>query len=92
MAVLFFIGIAVLMVLGFQDVEQSSNDEGQRILEESLRRAAVSCYAIEGSYPASLDYLTTHYGVVIDEEKFAVHYEIFASNLMPEITVVPLKY
>ena len=34
------------------------------------------------------EYLKDHYGVRIDEEKFAVDYRIFASNVMPDITVL----
>ena len=29
-----------------------------------------------------------HYGIQIDEERYLVRYEIFAENLMPDITVV----
>lgn len=84
-----FVAIAILVVSGLAGVSRGSTEEGQRILEESLRRAAVSCYAIEGRYPPSLDYLTQHYGVVIDDNKYEVFYTgVFASNIMPEITVI----
>lgn len=62
--------------------------ESLRTLEDSLTRAAVSCYAIEGCYPPNLEYLTDNYGVYIDESRFAVDYQIFASNILPEITVL----
>lgn len=69
--------------------------EGSRaaadILEQSLYRAALTCYACEGAYPDTLDYLCQNYGVGIDQDLYAVHYEIFASNIMPEITVVKLN-
>ena len=57
-------------------------------LEESLRRSAVACYAAEGVYPPDLAYLEEHYGVQIDEKRFAVYYDAFASNMMPDITVL----
>lgn len=62
--------------------------EGRSQLETALRRAAVACYAAEGIYPPSLDYLKQHYGVQIDENQYAVFYEVFADNLMPDITVL----
>lgn len=68
-------------------VEEGSLEAGRQQLETALRRAAVACYAAEGIYPPELEYLQTHYGVQIDEEKYHVFYEIFAENLMPEITV-----
>lgn len=56
--------------------------------ENNIRKAVVSCYAIEGRYPDSYEYIRKNYGVHIDESKYFVHYEVFASNIMPEITVV----
>lgn len=65
--------------------------EGRQQLETALRRAAVACYATEGVYPPTLDYLTEHYGIQIDRSRFSVFYEIFAQNLMPDITVLEKK-
>ncbi len=64
------------------------DQEGKRQLEDSLRRAAVACYAVEGIYPMDVAYLEEHYGVQVDEERYTVYYEIFAENLMPDITVL----
>ena len=58
--------------------------------QDSIRRAVVSCYAIEGRYPDTYEYLAENYGLTVDEKKYTVHYEIFASNIMPEITVTPV--
>lgn len=62
--------------------------EGKRHLETTLRRAAVSCYATEGVYPSDVAYLLDHYGVSFDEETYIIRYELFASNWMPDITVL----
>ena len=63
-------------------------EEGRLQLEESVRRAAVTCYAVEGIYPPDLAYLQEHYGIQVDEKNYYVFYEVFASNMMPDITVV----
>lgn len=90
LSLLVFAGIVVLAVTligGFGtrvDAEQASR------LEDSLRRAAVTCYAVEGRYPATLEYLLENYGVVVDEDAFSVRYEVLAPNLMPIIQVVEL--
>ena len=68
-------------------VSRGSGAEGREQLETALRRASVACYAAEGVYPPTLDYLTEHYGIQIGED-YTVFYEVFASNLMPEITVL----
>lgn len=62
--------------------------QGKARLEDSLRRAAAACYAVEGIYPPDLSYLQDHYGVQIDEARYTVYYDVFASNLMPDITVL----
>lgn len=73
------------------NLTQGQGEEGRRQLEDSLRRAAVACYAAEGIYPPILDYLEEHYGIQIDRDRYAVFYDIFAENLMPGITVVELE-
>lgn len=88
-----FIAVIILAVLlwffaAVGNLSQDSGEEGREQLETALRRAAVACYAAEGVYPPTMDYLTEHYGVQVEEEKYMVFYEIFASNLMPDITVL----
>jgi len=72
------------------NLERKSGEEARRLLEDALRRGAAACYAAEGIYPPSVAYLTEHYGIRVDDSRFAVHYEIFADNLMPSITVLEL--
>jgi hypothetical protein len=64
--------------------------ESLRMQEESIRRAAVECYALEGYYPPSLSYLAERYGVSVDTGRYFVDYQYVASNLMPDITVLPV--
>ena len=69
-------------------LEDSRQEEGRAHLEDALRRTAAACYAAEGIYPPSLDYMRQHYGISYDEEAYTVIYDVFASNLMPDITVL----
>ncbi|MDO4516177.1 MAG: hypothetical protein Q4C76_03460 [Bacillota bacterium] len=84
--------LALCILLGFQtalrNLSSDQGEESRRVLEESLRRAAAACYAAEGCYPPTLDYIQQHYGVQIDEERYLVHYDCFAQNLMPEISIL----
>ena len=75
-------------IYGLRAAETARQEKAAETLSESIKRAALSCYSIEGSYPDTLDYLADNYGVYIDHEKYAVYYEVFASNLMPDITVL----
>lgn len=85
------LGILVVVLCFFTAVSNLSGGhrtEGREQLETALRRAAVTCYATEGIYPPGLDYMIEHYGVQIDESRYAVYYDVFADNLMPNITVL----
>ena len=85
-----FAGVAAGMVRGVRVASEVSQREGLRMAEEAVRRAVVSCYALEGVYPANYEDLKAKSGLVIDEEKYKVFYEIFASNIMPSVTVIDL--
>jgi hypothetical protein len=87
--ILIFILVIGFFVILTTMIAGKSKIEGVELTYESLRRAAVQCYALEGVYPTDLDYLKTHYGLRPDERKYAVYYEYIASNLMPDITVLP---
>ncbi|MBR4954105.1 MAG: hypothetical protein IKV47_07350 [Oscillospiraceae bacterium] len=75
-----------LAALGNLDVGQQ--EEGKMQLDRALRRAAVACYAAEGIYPPSLEYMEEYYGIQIDHSRYTVVYDVFAENLMPDITVL----
>ena len=58
---------------------------------EAVKRASVQCYAIEGRYPPSVEYLEEHYGISIDRKAYNVFYSGWASNIMPDITIIPVE-
>lgn len=81
--------VALVMFAAALDGLSAGRDaEDLRQLEEALRRGCAACYAAEGVYPPNLEYLEDHYGIRVDEERYAVFYSAFADNLMPDITVV----
>lgn len=75
-------------LLAVSRLERGRQTEGKQQLEEALRRRAVSCYALEGFYPPSVDYMREHYALQYDEDAYTIRYEVIASNLMPDITVL----
>ena len=87
-SILLLLAVLLCFLMAISRLEQGANAEGKQQLEDALRRTAVACYASEGFYPPDVDYMVQHYGLQYDEDAYRVHYEIFASNLMPEITVV----
>ena len=87
MLTLFAVTLA-LVLTGLVRTGSTVRSEGTRSAEEAIRRAALCCYALEGAYPESYDYLKEHYPPGINEALYAVHYIAVAPSLMPEITVV----
>lgn len=78
----------MLLVGGAARIEARSQTEQLESLKTSVTRAAVHCYAIEGVYPTSIEELEDRYGLSYDHNKYIVKYTCFASNLMPDITVI----
>ena len=82
------IGILVVFLIqstmGVNGFSKTAEMERVKTVEEAIQKAAVQCYAIEGSYP-DLSYLVAHYGLILNESEYYYHYEIIASNIMPVI-------
>ena len=90
LSVLFFLGVVTLLIMGLDNISGMTARQEAEGLENSIRRSAVHCYALEGFYPDSLVYLERHYGLTYDKEKYVISYEIIGSNLMPDVSVIPL--
>lgn len=80
--------VAACFLAAVSQLETRHQALGKQQLEQTLRRTAVSCYAAEGFYPPSVEYMQRHYGLQFEEENYVIRYERFASNLMPDITVL----
>lgn len=76
---------------GISSLGSGHSQEALERLEQAVRRGCVTCYAVEGRYPDSLDYLKAHYGLQVDEDRYRVFYEPVGSNLMPQITVLECR-
>lgn len=86
------VGILVIFLSALSNLNAGSSDEGKQQLEQAIKRGVISCYATEGFYPPNLEYLEEHYGIRVDKERYAVIYDVFAENLMPDITVLERNY
>ena len=89
--VIFTLIIMAMILFGLRQTEEANRAEGVRLLEESILRAVIHSYAVSGHYPESLQYIVENFGIHIDETRFLVHYDIFATNILPEILVFELR-
>ena len=82
------------LCLGYFSKEMGAkvSEESLQMMKSAISRAAVECYALEGFYPPELNYLTARYGIAVDEARYFVDYAFIGSNLMPDITVLPVSW
>ena len=84
------IGVAVLVLFltALSGVQEGQSSLACVQLEETMKKTALTCYALEGFYPPDLDYMKEKYGLHFDEETYQVYYDVFGANFMPDITVL----
>lgn len=83
--------LVLLFLLGIRSISDTTQEDQAESLKSAILKSSVHCYAVEGAYPESLSYLEEHYGITYDQEKYVVDYEIIGSNILPDVTVIPLN-
>jgi hypothetical protein len=89
--VLLFIAVVSVVLMAVGNLSRESEEESLQAMERAVLRSATQCYALEGRYPPSVDYLRRHYGLVLHEEKYIYHYVKAADNILPDIQVLKIK-
>ena len=85
--ILLLVGVWLLV----SRVGRSSGEAQTEFVTDAVHNAALTCYAVEGAYPTSLEYLRSHYGRAYDQSRYLVRYDSFGSNLMPDISVTEVE-
>ena len=62
-----------------------------KMAEDTVRKYAVQCYALEGAYPEKIDYLVDNYMLTLNKDEYVYHYVFIGANLVPDITVFPIE-
>lgn len=88
LGIVLFAVMIVWLVLALGNASRASDSEQLAQVRQSVENGITLCYAVEGAYPESLEHLTQTYGVVYDESRYLVHYERFAANVRPTVTVI----
>ena len=68
-------------------LDERSRESGLYVTREAVSRTVMQCYALEGVYPPDIEYLRERYGLVIDEARYYVYYEVVAGNIHPVIDI-----
>lgn len=83
-----FAAVFALVWCGISSLSEDTSDRQKESLLEAVRRDMVYCYAMEGRYPESVEYMESHYGLTYDKERYFIDYEIIGSNLMPDVMII----
>ncbi|MBQ8080598.1 MAG: hypothetical protein IJ240_01725 [Clostridia bacterium] len=79
--------VLALAVMLIGRIDSAQSREETEIVRDAVKNAALTCYAVEGAYPDSVEYLRKNYQLAYDEERYFITYEAFASNRLPDIYV-----
>jgi len=83
--------IIILAVYFFNKIGNKNISYEKDSLKSALQRDIATCYAIEGFYPPSLEYIEENYGLVYDEDIFYIDYSAYSSNMYPDVTIIDLR-
>lgn len=84
----FFIVMLILFIVGVQSVSDSTMGRQYDSLNTALEHSIAQCYAVEGSYPESAEYLIEHYGLTYNHDNFIIEYTYYGSNIYPDYVVL----
>lgn len=87
LALLISLLIIFLVWQNFTRLQDKNQQAGLDTARAAVEMAVSQCYALEGAYPPDLTYLKTHYGLLLDEENYAIYYEVIADNIYPVVDV-----
>lgn len=87
-AIVVFCLVLMWFLTALDSAENASRSQQLEAIERSIENGITLCYSIEGAYPETLEYLTENYGVHYDSQRYQVHYNCFAANVRPSVTVV----
>ncbi len=72
-------------------MKSTFTSEDVKMAEDTVRKYAVQCYALEGAYPEKIDYLVDNYMLTLNKDEYVYHYVFIGANLVPDITVFPIE-
>lgn len=87
LSVLLFGIILIIVTVGSFVIIRTAESDQMANTKRNIDRAIVHCYALEGQYPPSVEYLEKNYGIVVNHEKYYINYDVFASNVYPTVQI-----
>lgn len=89
--IILFALILIVFMYAIRFTAGNTLERQEEALNRAMERDIVQCYAENGYYPPSLEYIKEHYGLLYDDETFFVDYTPIGGNIYPGFRVVRLK-
>lgn len=83
-----FGAMIVWFLISMKNAASSTDARELSALKTTVENSITMCYAVEGAYPESVEYLSANYGLIYDKEKYIVLYDCFASNIRPSVLIL----
>lgn len=83
-----FAAMMAWFLLAMRNADSSAKQKELSALKSNVENGITMCYAVEGAYPESVEYLTENYGLVYDKDKYIIDYSRFADNIRPSVNVL----
>lgn len=83
-----FVIMIIVFLFAINYTSQNALSRQEEALSDALERDIIMCYAQNGYYPPSLDYIKEHYGLIYDTDYFLVNYQPVAENICPNFSVI----
>lgn len=83
-----FIAVFLLFAFSIGKASDKTSEKQTESLKLAISQSIAHCYAAEGRYPESLDYLKEHYGIHYDSDKYFVDYLVLGENIFPDVTII----
>lgn len=87
-AILVFFVLMLVFMMGVSIMKSSNVDRQEQALNSAMERDIMHCYALEGFYPPSLEYMEEHYGLTYDKSAYIVDYQPVGNNIYPNYTII----
>lgn len=88
LSIVLFLAVFFAFFSGIGQISAHTTEEEMATLETAIHKSIAHCYATEGFYPESLDYLKEEYGITYDSDKFFVDYQVWGENVLPDVTII----
>lgn len=83
-----FSAMLAWFLIAVNSADSSTKQRELAAVKSTIENGVTMCYAIEGAYPESVDYLAENYGLIFDKDRYIIYYDRFADNIRPTVSVL----